>query len=397
MSYAELTGSVFLPLPEAPFRVPRVRELTLPSFENATSVWGSLGRDVRGHIWIGVSAESAGMSAHLVEYDPSGDTWHDHGSVIAQLKSAGLLRDGQGQIKIHSRIVTANDGWLYFASSDEDGEDAGTGALPRSGSHLWRIHPLRHNWEHLLAVPEGLVAISGVGRYVYALGYWGHVLYQYDTATGGSKRVAVGSTDGHVSRNFVSDIRAHAFVPRVTRQPDGRFAAALVELDESLREVGSTPLGFYLDQGSPGENHGITCLAYLPDGRIAFSTHVGHLYLITPADTGKANVKAVGSLHPKGAAYASALFQLADSSMVAGVVQRENRYEWVVYDLRKRLGGTFALDTLDLKGVLLYGSMSRDNEGRAYVGGWVANGAGGQRPLVLQLDLAGGGGGQALK
>jgi hypothetical protein len=221
MSYAELTGSIFLPSPRDPFRAPQVRELPLPAFDNATSVWGALGRDPQGHIWVGVSAANAGMSAHLFEYDPATDAWRDHGGVLAQLKAAGLLRENQGQIKIHSRIVTASDGWLYFASSDEEGEDPGTGALPRWGGHLWRMHPVDHYWQHLLAVPEGLVAVSGVGRYVYALGYWGHILYQYDTATREVKRIAVGSVDGHVSRNFLSDIRGHAYVPRVAKRSDG--------------------------------------------------------------------------------------------------------------------------------------------------------------------------------
>ncbi len=386
MSYEELTGSVFLPAPKDPFRAPRVRELNLPAFDNATSVWGALGRDARGHIWVGVSAQNAGMSAHLLEYDPAADAWHDHGSVLAQLKAAGLLRENQGQIKIHSRIVTAGDGWLYFASSDEEGEDPGTGALPRWGGHLWRMHPVDHYWQHLLAVPEGLVAVSGVGRYVYALGYWGHILYQYDTATREVKRIAVGSVDGHVSRNFLSDIRGHAYVPRVARRADGSLTADLVEFDETLREIAATPLAFYLGQGSPGENHGIVGLAYLPDGRMAFTTHIGHLYLIAPGDSGKSSVIAVGDLHPKGDAYTPSLFQLADTSMVAGVVQRQGRFEWLVYDLSKRLGGVFPLDTADLQKVLLYGSVSRDNAGRVYVGGWAAQVAGSQRPLVMQID-----------
>jgi len=40
--------------------------------------------------------------------------------------------------------------------------------------------------------------------------------------------------------------------------------------------------------------------------------------------------------------------------------------------------------------VVLYGSVARDNAGRAYVAGWAANGSGAQRPLVLQIDPGGG-------
>ena len=55
------------------------------------------------------------MSAHLLQYDPETDAWEDRGSVVDQLRAAGRHRQGEGQIKIHSRIITADDGWLYFA------------------------------------------------------------------------------------------------------------------------------------------------------------------------------------------------------------------------------------------------------------------------------------------
>ncbi len=100
---------------------------------------------------------------------------------------------------------------------------------------------------------------------------------------------------------------------------------------------------------------------------MVFTTHVGHLYLIAPGDSGKASVIDVGSAHPNGDAYMASLFQYADTSLVAGVVQRQGRFEWLVYDLSKRLGGVFPLDTADLQKVLLYGSIARDNAGRAYV------------------------------
>jgi len=46
------------------------------------------------------------------------------------------------------------------------------------------------------------------------------------------------------------------------------------------------------------------------------------------------------------------------------------------------------LDLGDLRTVLRYGSMTRDDAGRAYSVGWASDGAGGQRPLVLQLGTA---------
>lgn len=385
-SYEELTGSVFLTPPQDPFQPPQVRELPLPSFPDATSVWGATGRDFRGHIWVGVSASSPGMSAHLFEYDPEADAWQDRGSVVDRLKAAGLNHEGEGQIKIHTKIVPASDGWLYFASTDEEGETPQGDVPPRWGGHLWRIHPDHHTWQHVLAVPEGLVAVSGVGRYIYTLGYWDHVLYQYDTVTGATRRVVVGSVGGHVSRNFLADIRGHAYVPRLRIQPGGTVSAMLVEYDADLKELASSPLDFYLDRESPETNHGIVGLAYLADGSLLFTTHIGQLYRIEPRDGGPATVTALGWWYPEGKAYAPSLFALGGNAWVAGVVQRPHNFEWVVSRPGTGMSATFPLDTLGLRQVLLYGSVSRDNAGRAYVGGWASNGHGGQRPLILRID-----------
>jgi hypothetical protein len=383
MSYEELTGSLFSQ-PAADYAGGlKSRRLQVPAFDNATSIWGATGRDFRGRIWFGVSASSPGMSAHLMEYDPHADSWRDHGPVVAQLEGR---RHGEGQIKIHSKIVPAADGWLYFASSDEEGEGAEGGFLPRWGSHLWRIHPEHYTWRHVLAAPEGLIAVSGVGRYIYALGYWGHVLYQYDTAATQTRRVQVGSVPGHVSRNFVADVRGHAYVPRLF-QRDGKVLAVLVEYDSMLNELASTPLAFYLGEEAPAANHGIVGIAYLPDGRIAFTTHVGRLYVIRPQGAGPAEVTDAGWFHPEGPVYPPSLFAFGAGNQVAGVARRRQKFEWVVADLGSGSSTAFPLDTLGLKRVLLYGSISRDDVGRVYLGGWAAEDAGGQRPLVLQIEI----------
>jgi hypothetical protein len=388
LSYAELTGSVFLPAPADPFRAPAVRELQLPEIPGGTSVWGATGRDARGRIWVGVSTRSSGNDAHLLQYDPDRDVWHDRGAVVERLKAAGLHRPEESQTKIHSKIVPGDDGWLYFASSSEAGESPGV-SPPRWGGHIWRIDPDRFEWRHVAAVPEGLVAMAGGGRYVLALGYWDHVLYRIDTSDGDLRQVTVGSVGGHVSRNLLADARGHAYVPRVQAASNGSLEAALVEYDSELRPVGETPLEFYLGKGNPNPNHGIVGLAYLPDGRLLFTTHRGHLYAIEPQPGAAAKVSALGWFDPGGEAYAPSLFAVGGNRLVAGVTRREGRFEWVAFELTTRVSAAFALDTKQLQRLQLYGSISRDNAGRAYVGGWAAGEKGtGQRPVVLQISQA---------
>jgi hypothetical protein len=357
----------------------------MPQFADAASIWGATGRDFRGNIWVGVSAYSPGMSAHLLRYDPQADTWRDGGAVVEKLKTAGHYHKGEGQIKIHSKIVPADDGWLYFTSTDEEGESDSATLPPRWGGHLWRINPRDFEWQHVLAVPEGLIAASSSGRYVYALGYWGHVLYQYDVSSRTTRRVAVGSVFGHVSRNILADANGHAYVPRLSIQAAGKVLVELVEFDTDLRELAAMPLDFYLGEASPGSNHGIVGIAYLADGRMVFTTDRGQLYLIEPKREAHAAVTAMGWFHPDGEAYAASLFSFDGKSLLAGVTLRARRYEWVVFDLATRIAGAFAFDTRDLRKLLLYGSISRDNAGRFYVAGWASNASDGQRPVLLQI------------
>src|SRR5947207_5156585 len=82
------------------------RPIRLPTITGATAIWGATGADATGHIWLGVSSGTAAhVSAHLVEYDPATDTAVDRGNVLEELKRIGLLREGEIQMTIHTRIV----------------------------------------------------------------------------------------------------------------------------------------------------------------------------------------------------------------------------------------------------------------------------------------------------
>lgn len=379
------TGSRYLASPANPFRAPIVRELTLPAFADATSVWGATGRDDNGGIWVGVSASHQQMSAHLMHYNPNTNRWQDRGNVADQLRTAGLIGGTAGQVKIHTRIVPADDGWLYFGSMDNVGENQTASGLPRPRGHLWRIDPRTYQWQHVAAIGEDLIATASAGRYVFALGATNHVLYRYDTASSTTKRVVVGSIAGHVSRNLFADARGHVYVPRAFARGDGKAFADLVEYDDNLVAVAATPLDYYFGNEAPVTNHGIVALAYLADERIVFTTHRGQLYTVSPRQGKPASVTASGWFHPAGEAYVPSLFSYTGKSLLAGITFRGERYEWVVYDLESRFSSVFMLHTGNLQNGRFYGSVSRDNGGRFYVGGTAATALGKSRPVVLQI------------
>ena len=202
---------------------------------------------------------------------------------------------------------------------DEEGEAGDGSVYPTWGGHLWRLSATGA-WQHLRTTKEALIAVAAGGPYVYALGYFNHVLYQYHTKTGVMKSVAVGSAGGHVSRNFAADARGHAFVPRITRAATGSPAAALVEYDADLKELAATPLPEYFEKGND-DSHGIVGVSSGADGSSLVATGKGRLYQIVPQTSGPSTITDLGWFHPKGLALRAVDFS--------------GRRDW--NDLRRRL------------------------------------------------------------
>jgi hypothetical protein len=220
------------------------------------------------------------------------------------------------------------------------------------------------------------------------------VLYQYDTQTGQLRWVRVGSVGGHISRNFLTDERGHVYVPRLRLRWNGEVGASpaaqppvevtLVEFDEQLREVAATALENYL----PGQDllsHGMTGIAHLADGSLLFTTHTGYLYRVVPSETGPALVQPLDWFHPAGESYAASLFPLDGHRYVAGVAKRADRpHEWVVYDLESGQSTALPFAYAGAGGSsLLYGSLTRDDEGACYVVGTRHD-----RPVLLRVQPA---------
>jgi hypothetical protein len=397
-----LASAADAPPPTFPGPPVTVTAIAIPAFPGASAIWGALGCDARNHIWVAVTADRVPTpSAHLFEFLPETNQLLPRSDVVAELQHAGLDRPGQQQMKIHSHIVPASDGYLYFASMDEKGERDDGSQPPTWGGHLWRLRPADSKWEHLLATPHALIAVAAGSHYVYALGYFGHVLYQYDTKTGQTNHVAVGSIAGHVSRNFLVDDRGHAFVPRVEYDPAlgpkpklRSWHASLIEYDPQLREIAATPLPHY-GQGNPTLSHGIVAFQSLPDRSVAFITHEGFLYLIQPpASDGPATIKPIGYFDPADPAYVAALNLSSDQTKLQGLCRLHSdlyphqAYQWITFDLTTgcRIVQPLALTNADpkiLEDALLYGSSTRDPAGRVYVGGTILHQG---KPLLLQIE-----------
>jgi len=365
---------------------PAVQILQPPDFAGASAIWGSSGADRSGHVFFGLTSDDNGGSgsAHLVELDPTTTTFRDRGDVVNELARLGLRRANETQMKIHSRIVVATDGYQYFSSMDETGEREDGSKLPTWGGHLWRRGPTGV-WEHLTATPQALIAVATGGSFVYSLGYFDHVLYQFDTRTKRVRSITVGSSGGHVSRNFFVDERGHAFVPRIAAL-GGAARAALVEFDTDLTEQSSQPLAEYFES-SPSDSHGI--VAVCPDGGRGwyFTTGKGRLYHEEPNASGPFTLTDLGWMHPAGSRYSASMFR-DDKTGTLYAVALEGHYggkkaEWIT----RTAAGQTTVATFPYgsaaefsAGVLLYGSMTRDASGRFYVVGTLN-----RKPIILRV------------
>lgn len=414
---ASLSSQTFLISGKRPARMtesvgPQVTSLAVPPFPGAHALWGSTGQDSRGHIWFGVTAEGNSVpSAHLFEYDPEAGRIFDRGNVVEKLKAAGLLRPEEHQAKIHSRIIQGPENYVYFSSMDEEGESSNGSRLPTWGGHLWRLKLDTQQWEHLFSAPEALIAVAGGDRFIYTLGYFGHVLYRFDTQSRDIKRVVVGSVDGHVSRNFLADRRGHVYVPRLRQQTDELnrrvVRASIVEFTSDLHEVKSTPIDVdkYVHAQNPTESHGIVALQEMTDGSWFFTTHVGFLFQIVPparAGTGDpednqpADVRSVSWFHPNGRTYPASLFTSDGTRTLLGLA-RDNLvegstglYQWLTCDVvatscRVAPFAVTGVDSALLARSSLYGSATRDAQNSHYVVG-IGPLSGTNGPVILRIE-----------
>ena len=390
-SFAQRSGSTFGPVPPHPASAPEVVEIWVPRVTNGDAIWGATGRDDDGKIWYAVSAADVGRrSAQLFELDPSSSESHDRGNALEQLQSTQFGTAAIDQAEIRTRIIQADDGHLYFASMESTDEGQLGRELPTEPSHLWRLRRPDNLWEHVHAVPERLVSLAGVGRWMYALGDVGQVLYQYDVQTGQVHSVRVGSIEAHVTSRILTDERGHAFVPRPVRDTaSGDVTVELIEFDEKLIEVGKTHLEHYLD-GRPATSRGIVATVYLADRSIVFATQFGYLYRITAQPDGPAIVDALGWLHPKGRAEVAGLFTYSGQKYVVGAGRHaDGDYEWLVFDLTSNGGQAtrFTLADLISPSVLdfhLFGSITQDDRNCFYLAGRFRREQGWQ-PLLLRV------------
>jgi len=371
------------------FKPPNVTQLEFPIIAEDSVLWGATGRDDFGHIYFGVSTYSKNAdTAFLYQYSPHSNSLIKQSDVISQLKKAGLYTDGISQNKLHSKFYQADDGYLYFTSFDEQGENGKKGILPIHGGNIWRKKPNDVDWEHILTTKEALIAVNTDGRFVYALGYWGHVLYQYDTQAQVTNQIRVGAINGHISRNFLVSQNGHVFVPKVEISANNTLIVNLNEYDSALNLVASAPLEHYLYDNKLSK-HGIVSYINMKNGDIYFVTAVGALYKISSTSNNRHQVTFEVFLSDTNevGGYFPSLFSINGENFLVsfGRLPSSKHYSWLVYETSTKTTATYDLKTFTNKN-LLYGSVTRDDLGNIYVVGVDQSIKSKHKPMILQLS-----------
>jgi hypothetical protein len=386
-------------------KAPSLIEIPLPDEPGFHAIWGATGRDDAGRIYLGVAAYGVdNPSANLLRYTPSNEKVDLLGSVNAKLDELKVRRFedyAETQMKIHSKPSQANDGFVYFSTQDEHDEVSSGKRNPKFGGRLMRIDPTTKIWESVFEAPEALIALGTAGRYVYVQGYFGGVLYQFDTQTSETRSVEIGSYMGHVPRNIVVDAREHVFMVQAreaTSADSSRFVsiaqgkrlcADLVEIDSSLSIVGRWPLSDY-EVSENTDSHGLTGFCTMQNGDLFLVAATGACWLVSPGQqSGKSRVERLGWFHPLGTAYCASVFCPSGSRYVMGLARRPRAaYEWIVYDLEQLQNYILELDAasqdcLNIPGLGLWGTQTLDDQQAAYLVGWKKSPRG-MSPCVLR-------------
>lgn len=389
-------GTKFTPLPQNPFQAPELEEIPIvlpPNVDNADAIWGAIGRDDEGNIYFGVSTHGISKklgndsrTAYLYQYDPRTEKTILQSDVITELKRAGIYHEGVGQNKLHSKFYQANDGYIYFSSFDEAGEDEGIN--PTWGGHLWRKKPHALEWEHILSTEEALIAVNTNGRYVYTLGYWNHVLYQYDTQTSKIKRLVVGSVSTHISRNFIVDENGHVFVPFLKKNDYNEIEVSLNEYNPALKLVRSYPMPSYQAKKIK-HHHGIIGYTSIENGDIYFTTADGGLYQLKLAPTSNQKLFYKGKMYEDTQAYIPSLFSYSGTDFILGASRIKNLgFNWIIHDITTSTTLITKINTIKWRIINTFGTLTKNDKGDFYiVGNQKVTGIKGYQPLLLKMRM----------
>ena len=188
-------------------------------------------------------------------------TFTDRGNVVSELERLGLRRPGETQMKIHSRIVTAVDGYQYFASMDETGENddgSKTADVGRASVAPWTNRQVGASRGHAGGTHRGRHGrpIRLRARLLQSRAL--SVRHPHQAHSVGRGRVGRRAREPELLRRRPrSRVRVDASATPPPAAPDRRAGGVRHRASKSSA---AQPLGEYFE-GSPHDSHGIVAVA----------------------------------------------------------------------------------------------------------------------------------------
>nr|WP_136251767.1 hypothetical protein [Ningiella ruwaisensis] len=351
------------------FTPPKLRDIPLPEDLNNTAVWNGVGINDEGEVYLGLSSiQAVDNTAFVISIDPKTQQIKRHSDAVSQLKQEGVYETGLSQKRLQTDFIADDDGFIYFATHDRMGMDKSN--LSQSGSYLWRMHKGDDNWELLLKTEESIIAIKKHKQFIFALSFWDHVLYKYDTVSQLSSAIKIGSFPRHFSRKFIIDKRGHIFVPRVEKDIEDQLSVVLVELNTDLAILDIHPMPDYWNANGLG-NHGIVASTETLEGVTYFTVASGGLYKLEESVSGRSKLDYLGKFEPQlPESYISLVIAPEQVPILVGFgkTKRESDYYWFIRELSTNIVVNYPATEFDGR-FLLYGANHKRDKSQIYIVG----------------------------
>jgi hypothetical protein len=92
-SFEDQVGTRFFPVKSLSFETPDIYEVPINYSAGGKAIWGAIGRDDQGKLYLGASTKSGKDStAFLYQYDPSSSTFEPQGDVVGNSRDSVSIR-----------------------------------------------------------------------------------------------------------------------------------------------------------------------------------------------------------------------------------------------------------------------------------------------------------------
>lgn len=317
-------------------RPPRLKEVDFPSYAGRGLIDSSLGTDLQGYVYFGVTATgfSKTLGARILRFNPGSGVFEDLGTLRNR-----LLENSDRRVPdagVNPPVLKLVDGWV----SGRDGRLYFLGTEP-SASGIFAFDPLRDLFDCVWKTEMQLECLSVSGDFIFAEGNSGSSLVCLDTRTGEVQTRDSERGQGIKNSRGFGDGRGHYFSLRTglgasdalsegDTDDVNRTRLELVEYDHRLQKVNGWTFGSGLAEGLQVES--ILGSTLVAQGRILFVTRGGGVWELSP-ESQDSSLRHLGWMDQRGGSRCIGCFAFWSGRYLGGMVQSDSgQASWALFD-----------------------------------------------------------------